>query len=241
MARRLRRVGIWKPWICRPLAKSSEETSGSTCMRMLPLLVMFGVKFSRMPNSLKTIVIVVPPELTCGTGYGNSPPARNEASLPSMASRLGSARLLNIPFPWSARMNAPISDPRSNRYRLVTSENVCSGPGGSLMKLAPGAVNVPVESRPSSAPRRFSGSTRRMLKPSSLSALRLTSANRTWSRTCRGDGTEMLLTTVAPEASAIATARRSTLASLTDPDRMNVFPLAWTTRFSFGNRRPNWR
>ena len=109
------------------------------------------------------------------------------------------------------------------------------------MKLAPGAVNVPVDSAPSSAPRRFSGSTRRMLKPSSLSALRLTSAKRTCSRICRGEGTEMLLTTVAPEASAIATARRSTLASLTDPDRMNVLPLAWTTRFSFGNRSPNWR
>ena len=62
-----------------PLAKSSALTSGRTFSRITsPAIV--GVKFSRMPNSLKTTVTAPVPPWTIGTG--NSPPARKLASWP---------------------------------------------------------------------------------------------------------------------------------------------------------------
>ena len=50
--RRVEMAGMWKPWNVRPLAKSSELTSGATCNRIVPRGVILGTKFKRMPNSL---------------------------------------------------------------------------------------------------------------------------------------------------------------------------------------------
>ena len=41
--RRVESAGMVKPWKVRPLAKSSELTSGVTCRRMVPRGVMLGV------------------------------------------------------------------------------------------------------------------------------------------------------------------------------------------------------
>ena len=91
------------------LLKSSVLTSGRTlrCTRS-PLTI--GVKFRRMPNSLNTTLIDVPPPLPCAIGIGNSPPARKLASLPLSATRFGSARLWNRPLVCSALIDRRRAD-----------------------------------------------------------------------------------------------------------------------------------
>ena len=53
---RIRMVGISKPEIVNPLAKSRLDTSGATLSRIAPLWVMLGVNLSRTPNSRNVIV-----------------------------------------------------------------------------------------------------------------------------------------------------------------------------------------
>ena len=71
-----------------------------------------------------------------------------------------------------------------------------------------------------------------------LTALRLTSANRTCSSTWTASGVLRLSTIVAPLPRAISTARLAELASRTWPDRVTEFPVALTVICSSGR---SWR
>ncbi len=95
------------PLSTTPAAGSSVETSGRTCILMVLCPVIRGVNVRRMPNSRNMTVTAPTPAPPCTTGTGNSPPTRKLASLPSVATRFGSARICSTPCVLSAWMNAP--------------------------------------------------------------------------------------------------------------------------------------
>ena len=84
------------------LVKSRSETSGATAMLILLLASTVGVKVSEAPNCLNRIEMT---PSACGTGIGNSPPARKLASCPLNATSVGSARIFTILFCFNASMN----------------------------------------------------------------------------------------------------------------------------------------
>src|SRR3954470_12755306 len=247
--RRVVRAGTRKPFITTALEKSSELTSGATfrCTRSPSTC---GVKASRIPNSLNwTLIVVLEPE-PCATGIGNSPPARNVASLPLSATRFGSARLWNRPFVDSARIRTPRSyfSLRTNRFRkslnvtlpdeAVTSlpndrsplaqlRSVKSAPGNCCVDTRPRVLLMPVGLVNSEI-------------PSSVRAWRLTSANRTRSRTwlVRAMPTCSRLTTSSRFSTNPALRPTSLSAtSLLDtvPASTTFLPLVRTSTFSPGN------
>ena len=76
-ARRVVSAGIRNPDSVIPFTKSRVLTSGRTFSRITsPAMV--GVKFKRIPNSLK--MTETAPVVPCAIGTGNSPPARKLAS-----------------------------------------------------------------------------------------------------------------------------------------------------------------
>ena len=68
----------------------------------------------------------------------------------------------------------------------------------------------------------------------SFSAVRFTSAKRTWSITCTAGGAIRLSITVAPEVLAISMARATEFGSFTAPLSATEFPLADTSISSWG-------
>jgi len=110
-------------------------------MLILPLLSTVGVKFRPTPKVLYSMVIVVAPPVACGTGMGNSPPARKLAERPLRVMRVGSARTFVSPFSFSASMKpvhvAPA--PVKRKAQLMLSPTVRGLPGqpaaGSLVRL----------------------------------------------------------------------------------------------------------
>src|SRR4051812_22977817 len=146
-----------------------------------------------MPYSLYWTVIATLPLPPCAIGIGYSPPARKLASLPLSATRFGSARLWKSPFVWSALTTAPMSYLLLNRNTFRKSLNVIFPVADvtSLPQLELALVTARSENdggencwvlvltmlflMPNGAVRR--------LTPSSVIALRDTSANRTRSST----------------------------------------------------------
>ena len=129
-------------------------------------------------------------------GIGNSPPARKLASLPLSATRFGSARLWNRPRVDSALMSTPRSyfSLRMNRFRkslnvylplaVATCAPNLNGSAPVLVAFSssyPGAENCCVVTRPRVLLMPVGLVNSEM--PSSVSADRLTSANRTFSST----------------------------------------------------------
>ena len=177
--RRVDSAGMRNPCSVIALVKSSVLTSGRTfrCTRS-PFTC--GVKFRRMPNSFHMIVTATPAPPGCATGIGISPPARKLASLPLSATRFGSARLWNRPRVCSALTTAPRSFLKSQMKKFRKSLKISLFPPLWLSKV--GAGYCPVVTRPMTLWNWPSGLVKK-LTPSSVSALRDTSANRTRSST----------------------------------------------------------
>ena len=55
------RLGTTKPWSATAWEKSRSETSGATCILILPLLSTVGVKLRPTPKGLYWIVIMAAP------------------------------------------------------------------------------------------------------------------------------------------------------------------------------------
>ena len=140
--RRVLTLGMMNPCSETARVKSSSETSGLTIMLIFPLPRTVGVKFRPTPKVLYSMVIVVPPPLDdCGTGIGNSPPARKLAGRPLWVISVGSARTFVRPFSFSASMTpvhvAPAPVNRKSQFALSPMVRGLPGqpPTGSLVRL----------------------------------------------------------------------------------------------------------
>ena len=86
---------MMEPWMTTASTLDRTITSGATCHRIEPSPRTVGRNDTRTPYSLYCIVIVPPPPAPlCGTGIGNSPPARKLACSPFNATSVGLARTL---------------------------------------------------------------------------------------------------------------------------------------------------
>ena len=166
---------------------------------------------------------------------GISPPARKLASWPLYAIRFGSARLWKNPRDCSALIRAPIPWSRLKKNRLRKSLKTRSGASAGFSPLTkPGAGNCCVVARPAS-----SGRVPKKFTPSSVSARRLTSANRTCSITCWLSwplgSCSMLMTFIFEElACAISAARSAIWLVETPPDSTMASSVALTWMSSPG-------
>src|SRR5215212_1121093 len=99
-----------------------------------------GVKFRMMPNFFQlTDVLPRPLEI----GMGNSPPARNLASWPDSATRVGSARIFARPLDSSRltiadRGNLGMPEKNSEKAEGLSGENT----GGTPKRPVPGRARV---------------------------------------------------------------------------------------------------
>src|SRR4029453_15259208 len=78
-------TGMLNPLDCNPWLKSRLDTSGLTRRLIVSPSITTGRKTRPTPNSLNSMLMVL---FCCATGYGNSPPDRNLASLPLCVIRL---------------------------------------------------------------------------------------------------------------------------------------------------------
>ena len=140
-----------------------------------------------------------------------------------MATRFGSARLLKSPLVVSARISASMLALGLNK---PTSIAPCSAVPSRVPFVAP---------RQSPLSSSLCGLRVSVCVLKLLTALRLTSAKRTWSSTCTASGVLRLSMIVAPLPLAISTARLAELASRTWPERVTELPVALTLICSSGS------
>src|SRR5215831_7956335 len=96
---------------------STSLTSADSLRWRIPSLTTVGTKFRMMPNFFHWMPTAPSPD---DTGMGNSPPARNLASCPDIATSVGSASVLDSPFDSSRlriALNGRLGSPEKNREK----------------------------------------------------------------------------------------------------------------------------
>src|SRR5215831_9656074 len=106
---------------------STSLTSLESLRLRIPSLTTVGVKLRMMPNFFHWMPTAPRP---VETGIGNSPPARNFASWPDIATSVGSASVLDRPFD-SSRLRIALKGRLGSPEKKSENEAPCDGAGTS--------------------------------------------------------------------------------------------------------------
>mmetsp|Transcript_23089 Transcript_23089/g.39333 ORF Transcript_23089/g.39333 Transcript_23089/m.39333 type:complete len:211 (+) Transcript_23089:1569-2201(+) len=181
VSRRLK-ASIWKLSNWNPFEGSMDDTAASSSRLIRSWSTTRGIKFSSIPKGLNSTVMV-PLSWLIGTGY--SPPARNFASCPLSATRLGSASVRTTPLVSRASSSRPTwVEPALKPKRRAPAFSLLAGtaPPNELV-MAPDVTFVPLPPfTPTSPPKSVPFSASEEL--SDLETVRCISAKRTLSSTC---------------------------------------------------------